>query len=116
MKQFLIQLAQAAKPDPVKEAGAQAEAARQTIETLIAHYVGKIILPVAAFVVGAFFFFGVAKYFTAYGDESKAESAKKTITWAVVGALVVLLSYGIVKWVNSLVGQGGTGSFTFPTN
>lgn len=77
----------------------------QTLWGAVGYYFVQIILPAAAFIVGAFFFYGVAKYFTAYGDEAKAESAKKTITWAVIGALVVLLSFAIIKWVGALLGE-----------
>ena len=37
-----------------------------------------------------FILYASFQYMTAYGDESKAEGAKKTIIWAVVGLAVVL--------------------------
>lgn len=48
-------------------------------------------------------------YITAGGDTAKADTAKKNITWAVVGIVVVLLSVIIVRWVNSIVNGQGAG-------
>ena len=42
-------------------------------------------------------------YFTAYGDESKAEKAKKRITWIIVGLVVVILSEILIYEVQRLV-------------
>lgn len=46
-------------------------------------------------------------YVTAAGDDSKAESAKKMILYAVVGILVVLGSFAIVNTVIKEAGTGG---------
>jgi hypothetical protein len=43
--------------------------------------------------------FGAFQYFTAYGDENKASSAKKTITWAFIGLLVSFLAMTIAALV-----------------
>jgi len=42
---------------------------------------------------------GGIKYTTSNGDSSAVTSAKNTIMYAVVGLVVALLSYGIVKFV-----------------
>lgn len=47
--------------------------------------------------VGAFY------YLTAYGNEEKANQGKKTITWAIVGLVVILLSRVIIATVWSAV-------------
>jgi len=39
-------------------------------------------------------------YFTAYGEESKAENAKKTLIWSIVGLIVVGLAKLIVGIIN----------------
>lgn len=39
-----------------------------------------------------FLIIGGINYLTAYGDEEKASTGKKTITWAIVGLIVILLA------------------------
>lgn len=38
-------------------------------------------------------------YITASGDVAKAEAARKNLTWAITGIILVLLSLAIVNWV-----------------
>lgn len=45
---------------------------------------------------------GGVSYMTASGDQSKIKKAKDTILYAVIGLVVVLLSYAIVNWVIGL--------------
>lgn len=40
-------------------------------------------------------------YVTAYGDDTKAETAKKTIFWTVIGLVVLSLAYGMVNLLKS---------------
>lgn len=49
-------------------------------------------LAAAGLVAVIYLVIGAFQYFTAYGDESKAESAKKTITWAIIGLVVIILA------------------------
>src|SRR3989344_6894071 len=41
--------------------------------------------------------FGGIKLITSSGDPSKVESAKKTLTFAIIGLLIILLSFVIIK-------------------
>jgi len=43
-------------------------------------------------------------FFTAQGQEQKIESAKKFLTWALVGVAVVILAKSLVMVVGNLVG------------
>ncbi|MFA6549838.1 MAG: hypothetical protein WCT36_00590 [Candidatus Gracilibacteria bacterium] len=54
----------------------------------------------------AMIIFGGITYVTAAGEQGKVDSAKKIIMYAVVGLIIVILSYAIV----STVLQAGTGS------
>jgi len=47
------------------------------------------------------------KYVTAMGDDGQLESSKKMILYAVVGILVILLSYALVNTVIKNAGTGG---------
>lgn len=43
-------------------------------------------------------------YITSHGDPQKVESAKKTMTWAIVGLVIVFLSFFIVRLISQLTG------------
>jgi len=45
------------------------------------------------------------KYITSEGDSGKVNSAKQTLTYALVGVVIVALSQSIVKFVLNKVGQ-----------
>ncbi len=53
-------------------------------------------LSVIALIIGGY------QYLTAYGDEEKHKNAQKTITYAVIGLIIVLTAFGIVKIITSL--------------
>lgn len=46
---------------------------------------------------------GGQRYVTSHGNQNMMEGAKKTLTWAIVGLLIVILSYAIVKAIISIV-------------
>ncbi len=43
------------------------------------------------------------RYVTSHGDQNALEGAKKTLEWAIIGLLVIMLAYGIVRVVISTV-------------
>jgi hypothetical protein len=53
----------------------------------------------------AMFVYGGAVWMTAAGDEKKVQSAKTTIRNAVIGMLVIALSYGIISLIFQTAGQ-----------
>lgn len=57
--------------------------------------------------------FGGIKFLTSSGDQQKVESAKKTITWAIIGLVVVLLSFMIVNIVADITGVNCISKFGF---
>ncbi|MEI6039954.1 MAG: pilin [Candidatus Berkelbacteria bacterium] len=42
-------------------------------------------------------------YITSAGNTEQAEKAKKNLTWAIVGLVLIMLSATIVYWVNRLM-------------
>lgn len=46
---------------------------------------------------------GAIGYFTAFGNEEKANKAKTTITWAIIGIVVIFLSKIIISEILGLV-------------
>lgn len=69
-----------------------------------------IILNVALLVVGSiavlFLIIGGFRYVTAHGNEEQAEAAKKTITSAIIGLVVVVLSFAIVTIIVNVLVTG----------
>jgi heme/copper-type cytochrome/quinol oxidase subunit 2 len=44
------------------------------------------------------------RYITSRGDQTALDSAKKTLTWAIVGLIIIFLSFFIVNLISSLTG------------
>lgn len=69
----------------------------------IARYLGGRIIPMlisAAVALGIIFLmYGSMQYFMAYGDENRATSAKKTITYAFLGLILAFMAMGIAGLV-----------------
>lgn len=69
-------------------------------------FLGNIIDKAIIFAgVAAVFFITIAgiKFLTSGGDPTQVEQAKKTISFAVIGLLVILLSFTIVKFISRVV-------------
>jgi hypothetical protein len=49
-----------------------------------------------------FIIFGGIKFLISSGEQARVEGAKKTITWAVIGLIVVLLSFAVVNIIADL--------------
>jgi hypothetical protein len=64
----------------------------------------QILLGVAGLVAVIFLIIGGFRYILAGGNEESAESAKKTITNAIIGIVIVILAFVIVRVIaNALV-------------
>lgn len=57
--------------------------------------------------------FGGIKFLTSGGDQKSVDTAKKIITWAVIGLVVILLSFGIVAFVAQTTGVACIRKFGF---
>lgn len=53
---------------------------------------------------------GGLRYVTSHGDQTQMEEAKKTITWAVIGLIVIIISWAIVTNVISILNATNVGS------
>lgn len=47
---------------------------------------------------------GGLQYLTAAGNEQQATKAKTTLTWAIVGLLLIISSYALVKYFATTIG------------
>lgn len=62
------------------------------------------LLTLAGAVAVIFIIWGGINYITAFGDEAKAEEGKKTLTWAIIGLVFIILSRLIIWTVWQWVG------------
>lgn len=60
-----------------------------------------------------FIIFGGIKFITSGGDPKAAEGARKTLTWAIIGLIVILLSFAIVRLIAQTTGVGCITEFGF---
>ncbi|MDP3941298.1 MAG: pilin [bacterium] len=67
----------------------------------------NILIAALAFggVVAAFFIiWGGIKYIRSGGDPKQADNARQTITYAIIGLIIVMLAYFIISFVSSVTG------------
>ena len=65
--------------------------------------IGTLALTLAGGIAVIFILIGAFQYFTAYGNEEKAQKAKTTIIWALTGVVVIILSRLIVYVIQNLL-------------
>lgn len=58
---------------------------------------------------------GGFKYLTSGGDAKKMESGRSTIMWAVIGLVVMISSYAIIRVIEMFTGVEGLLQFRIPT-
>lgn len=57
----------------------------------------------AGIIAVIFLMIGAIQYFTAFGNEEKANKGKTTITWAIVGIIVIILARVIVNEIFAFI-------------
>jgi len=65
----------------------------------IVQNVVSIILFIAGIIAVGIIIYGGIQYMMSAGNASKIERAKVTITWAVIGLLICIVSYAVVRFV-----------------
>ncbi len=75
----------------------------------------SVIATFAGFAVLFMFIRGGVAFITAQGDPKALTSARGTLTWAVVGLIVILSAYIIISIIVGFVAIPGLGSFCLPT-
>ncbi len=88
------------------------------VETLF-RSVGRIVdllLPLVVALALLFFFWGLAKFVLAAGDEVDAKKGKDMMIWGVVALFIMISVWGLVSWVGTALGIGqGQSSGATPT-
>lgn len=86
-------------PSPITDTGVNHE--RYLITDLIPTLVRGAINLLAGITIVAIMYGGI-QYLTAYGDDTKLENAKKNIIYAVIGLLIAMFSYTIVRIISEV--------------
>jgi hypothetical protein len=79
----------------------------QDLGTLIANIIRLMLLFAGAIAV-FFIIIGGYQYLTSAGNEEQAEQGKKTLINALIGIVIIVLSYVVVNVVVNLVSRSGT--------
>ena len=79
------------------------EAGVETKMNEILQYAINLVLYASGSVAVFFLVLGGVRYITSYGDQERMDGAKKTIKYAVIGLLAIILSYAIVTNIIDLI-------------
>lgn len=80
-------------------------------QTSVSEFILRIIniaLTVAGLIAVLFLIIGGFRYITSAGNEETAEQAKKIITNAIIGIVVIILSFVIVRVISNALVSGNT--------
>jgi heme O synthase-like polyprenyltransferase len=58
----------------------------------------------ASLVAMFFIIFGGFKFLTSGGDPKQVEGARKTLTYAIIGLILIFLAFAIIKLVGTITG------------
>ena len=76
-----------------------------TISQVLLTYINVALMAVGIIAVG-FLIIGGFRYITSGGNDEAAESGKKMITNAIIGLVVIILSYTIITVIISAIAKG----------
>lgn len=71
-----------------------------TVFTLIDNVMG-IAMAIAGGVAVVFLLWGAFNYFTAFGNEQKAQTGKTIVMWSIIGIIVIILSQVLVAFAKN---------------
>ena len=92
----------------VTDNGSPSPAGAISIDQLITVVI-QILLLVAASVAVIFLIVGGFRYVVSSGNEEQAEAAKKTMTSAIVGLVVIILAFAIIRIISAILLKGTRG-------
>lgn len=86
-----------------------------TISCIPGIFVGLVTLALvfSGLVALVLIIFGGIKFITSQGDEKAVDSGKKTITWAIIGLVLILMSFAILRYVSQITGVSCITKFGF---
>ena len=77
------------------------ESVRRIIDTLI---------PLVAALALLYFFWGLAKFILASGDEEARDNGKHIMIWGIVALFVIVSVWGLVRFIGDAIGIQPTGT------
>jgi len=96
----------------VKESGDFAQLSQLTV--VFANAV-SVIATLAGFAVLIMLIRGGVAYITAQGDPKALTTARSTITWALIGLVIILAAFLVISLIVGFVNLPGVGKFCLPT-
>ncbi len=78
--------------------------ARLTCLPIVLSNIISFALMASGIVAVFFIIFAGIKLVTSSGDQKKVESARKTLTWAIIGLIIILMAFFIVNFLGVLTG------------
>lgn len=84
------------------------------INTIIS-FILTILVVIGVFLSVVFLIYGGIKWITSGGDKGAIEAARNQIVGAIIGLVVVILTFVILSLVLQLVGVGGVFNLTIPS-
>lgn len=72
----------------------------------------NLLVPIVSTLVVLFFFWGLAQYVLAAGDEEKAKEGKSIMIWGAVALFVMVSIWGIIGFMQNTLGVRNTGTQT----
>ena len=69
----------------------------------------QILLVVAGSVAVIFLILGGYRYIVAHGNEEQTEAAKKTLTGAIIGIVIITLAFAIIAIISNILVAGDAG-------
>lgn len=79
-----------------------------SLETIVSRIIGIILIVVGILVV-VYLIYGGILYITAGGDADKAGKGRTAITNAIIGLIIVIVSYAIYNFVLTRISKQGAG-------
>jgi len=73
-----------------------------------------LLTPIIFAIAILYFFWGLAKFIMAAGDDDARAAGKKIMLWGVVALFVMTSVYGLVKLLGNVVGVGQGGTIVLP--
>ena len=88
-----------------------------TVRTLVEQARGilGLLIPMAFGLAILFFFYGVAKYISAAGEQKKAEEGKSIMIYGIIGIAVMASVWGLVSYLQGALGVNSGASIQVPT-
>lgn len=103
--EIFISVAKAASTfQPIEFKGLENFSKLDNLMDLIKVYLPEVIATVGGIAFIAALIIGGIMYVTSAGNEEQAQKAKNTITWAIIGIVIIAISAAVIAWFQQRAG------------